>query len=61
MTELKRCPFCGGEAKVLHRWLSMKQDLFRIICKKCKIRTMKQTKTDAIAAWNKREAKSNDI
>ena len=51
MSELKPCPFCGGEAETVgfdapERW---------VICKRCKASTESHTCADAaIEAWNTR-------
>jgi len=50
MEELRKCPFCGGEARVksslLNHW---------VICLKCGAETeIKLCKKEAIAAWNRR-------
>ena len=59
--ELKRCPFCGGEAETITTWNSMwRKDMYRIACsnKACPIDYIitKQhaTETEAITAWNTR-------
>lgn len=54
MTKLKRCPFCGGEAKLyepiegFHMWV--------VACNKCACGTNydNDTKEEAIKAWNTR-------
>lgn len=51
--KLKPCPFCGGKAYAnetdwkgwWHGW---------VICEKCGAKIEKQTKDEAIEAWNKR-------
>ena len=49
-TELKPCPFCGGEAK-----LGWYRDFYYIRCKNCGIRTLVEfTMRRAIEAWNRR-------
>ena len=56
--ELKRCPFCGGEAEAL----KVNYDRYYMItCKLCKIKLGKltrsgafQTQQEAIDAWNRR-------
>lgn len=51
--ELKRCPFCGGEAKVvLSGWN------YGIECTECAgslLPVRYQSKEEAIAAWNRRD------
>ena len=58
-TELKPCPFCGSDAKVLHYedltidFASMYKHY--VICLKCKANTdLKASVEDAIEAWNRR-------
>lgn len=49
MAELKRCPFCGGEAKLID------DDLSYVICTECGIHPYHRISLrDAIEAWNKR-------
>lgn len=58
MTELKPCPFCGGEAKLVNTW----NCLCHIICRSCgaTIGEAKRhpndfrTRDEVIAAWNRR-------
>lgn len=52
MTELKRCPFCGGEATVEDCGFH----LYFVRCKKCSINQDKlfAQKCDAVKAWNTR-------
>lgn len=61
MSELKRCPFCGGEAR-LQRW-HRKSDYY-VICKECGCRTplfqyqfdsKEERRKDAINTWNNRK------
>lgn len=49
MEELKKCPFCGGEAKIVG------YSLFWIVCEECLAETAGfATKEEAIKAWNRR-------
>ena len=51
MEELKRCPFCGGEAKMFF----VGRIGHLVQCEKCKNMTpWKDTEGEAIAAWNRR-------
>lgn len=51
-TDLKPCPFCGGEAWVIQ----ILEDLYAVECRKCWTRTgtYQPTKAEAIEAWNRR-------
>ena len=51
MEELRKCPFCGGEAEIFF----VGRIGYLAQCKKCKNMTpWKNTEADAIAAWNRR-------
>lgn len=52
MTELKKCPFCGGEAELIE--LSNRD--YYVQCRKCKAEQGKvyRAKQTAIKAWNRR-------
>ena len=61
MSELKRCPFCGGEARLQK---INKHGAYYVICKTCGCRTPKyqhrftskeERQEDAIEAWNTRK------
>lgn len=52
--ELKKCPFCGGEAKLHERYVSGSK-LNIIECQHCFNRTASfSEKGEVIAAWNRR-------
>ena len=56
MTEnLKRCPFCGSEARVERINLG-KEGLFRVICPECLTGTthLQEEEKNAVAEWNSR-------
>lgn len=59
MKELKKCPFCGSDAKVLHHE-SYTMDFASVykyyaICSKCKANTdLKADVIEAIESWNRR-------
>ena len=55
MTELKPCPFCGGEAEMLTAESMNGGYLFGIMCNDCRSRgDVYGTEAEAIAAWNTR-------
>ena len=61
MTELKPCPFCGGEAFV-HKFTIEGTDGFfiSVMCRVCYAQTGNQTKeAHAIEAWNRRADDGN--
>ena len=62
MTDLKCCPFCGGEAK----YISFTQGLFIqrfVTCTKCGIETKRNylNKADAVKQWNTRKPMDNIV
>ena len=55
MSELKPCPFCGGEAEMLTAESMHGGYLFGIMCDDCRSRgDVYDTEAEAIAAWNTR-------
>ena len=55
MTELKPCPFCGGEAKMCENATRTATLLIRWVrCTGCGVETTANNKPAAIAAWNRR-------
>lgn len=55
MTELRKCPFCGGKAEV---WVSNVTDRTVVYCKECDAQIMKPNEQEAIEHWNKRVGES---
>lgn len=56
MTELKQCPFCGGDA-VFKREIGtiMEYEYYWVMCKKCGVSTREyKTVKTAIDKWNRR-------
>jgi len=56
MSELKNCPFCGGEAKVLSVGSKDHTDWFKSECKGCEVSTnWYPAKSMLIKQWNTRK------
>ena len=60
MSELKTCPFCGGEAFVYKRYDSifrLDPTDFTVLCKDCGagVRHYFPTESESIEAWNRRD------
>ena len=61
-SELKPCPFCGGEAKVVPYKLfskalkAWKVESYGVVCKNCHTSgyTFWETEEHAVRAWNRR-------
>jgi hypothetical protein len=58
MDELKPCPFCGGEAKVIDAGIEVWVECTNEKCK-C-IRYFKGTRKEAYKAWNTRATPTDD-
>ena len=55
MSELKPCPFCGGEAAVVEVFLYGKVKGYVVGCEKCECESsMYSSKQNAEIAWNRR-------
>ena len=56
MSELKPCPFCGGEGCVQEHVFIGLTSTFGVVCLDCccETRQFYYTKEDAIEAWNRR-------
>lgn len=56
MSELKPCPFCGGEARLLPHIFYGLKNTYGVECSKCGVMTMQfyDTERDAEKAWNRR-------
>ena len=54
MAELKPCPFCGGEAKIVRLFTSTRYDCF-VKCTKCDNESgLYTSKQNAVKEWNRR-------
>ena len=49
MSELKPCPFCGGEVKIIPEG-----DYHEIICVNCQLSMWWNTADELVKAWNRR-------
>ena len=55
MPNLKKCPFCGGEAFVSKTTETTLPIMYAVVCKACYAGTNRKTKEiQAIEAWNRR-------
>lgn len=58
MDELKRCPFCGGEASLDEipptPFLDEYSTYYSVGCKECNIGWYEESREQAIAVWNRR-------
>lgn len=56
MEELKKCPFCGGEASLCNCAV-MQNDkwMWSVECAKCGVIIDRENKNDVIEAWNTRK------
>jgi len=62
MTELKPCPFCGGEAETLTAESMYGGYLFGIMCNDCCSRgDIYDTEAEAIEAWNTRAVETCSV
>lgn len=58
MAELKKCPFCGGEAEVVKVHSGVAMFPYTVVCKSnecsASVGVFKETREKAIEAWNNR-------
>ena len=61
MSELKKCPFCGGEARIKSRYIGYgsvglgARDWYTVECNECRAKSDEYgAELEAIAAWNRR-------
>ena len=61
MAELKPCPFCGGEANQVAKFMPDNTNYYYIMCSKCKASSNMffsyvgyEGLDEAISAWNRR-------
>ena len=59
MNDLKKCPFCGGDAEIFSTGDCWEKTFYRIHCKNfcCTQIHFYSNENDAIEAWNKRTNK----
>lgn len=60
-SELKPCPFCGGEAEICENLDD--KNLICVVCRNCKSKSswhVKDNKSEAIKAWNTRPQLSEE-
>ena len=68
MSEIKNCPFCGGEAKIKSRYIGYgsvglgAHDWYSVECKECRAKGDEYgTELGAIAAWNRRAGNDTNV
>ena len=62
MSELKCCPFCGGEVEVKSRSSNFFDSVFEIVCRECGCRQAPSiNKEAAINTWNTRKPMDNIV
>lgn len=61
MSELKKCPFCGGAARIMLEEEDRPDECFHnIYCTSCGVQLWVKSKSEAIAAWNRRRKEIPD-
>ena len=62
MAELKKCPFCGGEAEVVKVHSGVAMFPYTVVCKSnecsASVGVFKETREKAIEVWNNRATES---
>lgn len=62
MSELKPCPFCGGEAEILTAESMHGGNLYGVMCDCCAGRAdVYDTEAEAIEAWNTRAERTCEL
>ena len=62
MSELKKCPFCGGEVEVKSRSSNFFDSVFEIVCRECGCRQAPSIHKEAVInAWNTRKPMDNIV
>lgn len=62
MTDLKPCPFCGGEAEMKYEVSPAFGDIYYVQCECLRAQTqLYQTESEAIAAWNARAERTCEL
>lgn len=62
MSDLKKCPFCGGEAMIDNYEKMLTGRYYMIVCRKCKCNSEKfKIKENAVRAWNTRKPIQNIV
>ena len=60
MSEIMNCPFCGGEARIMLEEEDRPDECFHnIYCTSCGVQFWVKSKSEAIAAWNRRAQPEN--
>ena len=63
MTELKKCPFCGGEVKISTEQVDAVTEVYNFVCSSCDSYTYFDfcDREEAIEAWNRRTTTKEDM